>query len=204
MPRKTNSPSKKRILVKKTSASKPAPRLSRKQTSQISGTLAPRQNRTAQKEIEGKRVLAVCPDCFAVYFDEHWHVPQAYSKATVDPSLIRHELCDACKQPLRGAGTALSGFAGEVVLEGFRNEDDKRELLATVRNLGKKARALDPEHRILRIVDEGGKVKVYTSENQLAASIGKHVDHARKGGKLEIVWSEQDAPVRVRWTAKQV
>jgi hypothetical protein len=69
------------------------------------------------------------------------------------------------------------------------------------RNVANRAGRRDPEDRIIKIVDAGESVVIYTTENQLAVSIGKQIHSARKGGTLVITWSHQDKPVRVRWTA---
>lgn len=113
----------------------------------------------------------------------------------------------AAPKSAHGAGTgsqrhdtgADTRYTGEVLLSGWRDEADKRELLHLVRHVGEQARSLNPEHRIDRIEDQGDVVKVLTSENQLAAAIGKRLDDARKGGTLEINWSDRDTPARVIW-----
>jgi hypothetical protein len=76
-------------------------------------------------------------------------------------------------------------------------------VLALARNVGRRAQARDPEDRIIKINDAPGGAVVTTTENQLAVSIGKQIDRARKGGKLDITWSQGDKPVRVRWTAPE-
>jgi hypothetical protein len=45
-------------------------------------------------------------------------------------------------------------------------------------------------------------VRVTTTENQLAISLGKQVDSAFKGGTLKIRFSDEDLPVRVFWDEK--
>ena len=88
------------------------------------------------------------------------------------------------------------------MIEGLKDEGERQEVVGLVRNAGKRAMKRDPEDRVISVVVSGAKIRVLTSENQLAVAIGKQLHQARKGGKLTIIWSAQDKPVRVHWTAK--
>lgn len=155
-----------------------------------------------EHEVKGKKPLRVCSRCGAVYFDEHWHtIPnfeKIYKKMMPKKSVAK-ELCVECKWIVGGKGK--TGWEGELVLENLI-PDDKKEILNLVRNVGKRAFLRDPEDQVIKIEDMGRKVRVTTTENQLAVSIGKQVARAFKGGKLEIKWSAEDAPARVRWIRK--
>jgi hypothetical protein len=155
-------------------------------------------------EVKGKEPLIVCSRCGAVYFDEHWHtIPnflKIYKKMLPKKSMAK-ELCAECKWIVGGKGK--TGWEGELILENLVPEE-KSEIINLVRNVGKRAFLRDPEDQIIKIEDLGRKVRVTTTENQLAVSIGKQVASAFKGGKLEIIWSAEDAPARVKWTRKEV
>lgn len=155
-----------------------------------------------EHEIKGKKSLRVCSRCGAVYFDEHWHtIPnfgEIYKKMLPKKSVVR-ELCAECKW-IQG-GKDQTGWEGELVLENLV-PDDKKGILNLIRNVGKRALLRDPEDQIIKIDDRGKKVIITTTENQLAVSIGKQIASAFKGGRLEIIWSDEDAPARVRWTRK--
>ncbi len=154
-----------------------------------------------EHETKGFRELRVCRSCHAVYFDEHWH---AWQRAKVLAERLkrmgaRETICAECRwarDAKRGQGV---NYEGEVLLSGWRTTDEKVDILQLVRNIGKRATLRDPEDQIIRIEDNGDRVRILTTENQLAVGIGKQVDRARKGGKLDIVFSHGDAPVRVRW-----
>ena len=75
------------------------------------------------------------------------------------------------------------------------------EVVNLVKNIGKRAQLRNPEDQIIKIEDKNDAIRITTTDNQLAVSIGKQVDAAFKGGKLKVVWSREDAPARIRWTA---
>lgn len=155
-----------------------------------------------EHEVKGKEPLRVCSRCAAVYFDEHWHTIPKFEKIykkMLPKKTVTKELCAECKWITGGKNK--TGWEGEVVLENLAPEE-KSEIISLVRNVGRRAFVRDPEDQIIKIEDMGRKVRVTTTENQLAASIGKQVARAFKGGKLEIKWSDEDAPARVRWTRK--
>jgi hypothetical protein len=54
-------------------------------------------------------------------------------------------------------------------------------------------------NRVERLDSGADEITAYTSKNQLAAEIGRKLDRAYKGGKLEIKWSKDDKPVDVTW-----
>ncbi len=155
-----------------------------------------------QHEVKGKEPLKICPRCGAVYFDEHWHtIPnfmKIYKKMFSPPPLVE-ELC--AEDKWIAAGKDGTGWEGELILENLVSED-KKEILNLARNVAKRAFLRDPEDQIIKIEDRGGEVRITTTENQLAVSIGKQIADAFKGGKLEIIWSDEDAPARVRWMRK--
>lgn len=163
-----------------------------------------------EKEIKGKEPIRKCSRCDAIYFDEHWHtIPgfwQAYKKMLPKKKIIE-EVCYECKWIKDGHldrkndWAGKEGWEGEVILDNLIPKD-KDEILNLVRNIGKRALKRDPQDKIIRIKDEGKRVIITTTENQLAVSIGKQVARAFKGGNLEIKWSHEDEPARVRWVRK--
>lgn len=144
----------------------------------------------------GLKGMLRCEGCRAVYFDKHWH--SAKVLGDMDLFGIAAGLCDECAMTKKKSAGSPA-YAGEVVLDGEFAPAEKAEILALVRNAGKRASSRDPMDRIVRIAEAGGAVRVYTTENQLAVAIGKQVHHARKGGTLTITWSKGDKLVRVHW-----
>jgi hypothetical protein len=157
-----------------------------------------------EREVKGKKPLRICSRCQAVYFDEHWHTLPDFLKKykkMFSPRPLIKELCSECKWIKESGAEAKIHWEGEIVLDNLISED-KGEILNLVRNVGKRAIKRDPEDQIIRIKDEGRRAIITTTENQLAVSIGKQVARAFKGGNLEINWSHEDAPARVKWTRK--
>ncbi len=172
-------------------------KVSKKQRSQLTGTF---QHKARRASILGERVLGkrerVCPDCFSVYYDKHWHAPSFFGgKRAVRSASLLSERCTECTIRAKARGSVT--FAGEVTLKGEFSPEEQAELLRLVRNVGKRATKRDPQDRIIHIDSSGTSVKIFTTENQLAVSIGKQIHRARKGTTLTITWSHDDKPVRV-------
>lgn len=155
-----------------------------------------------EMEVKKKKAVRQCSRCGAVYLDNHWHtIPdfaKIYAKSLPKKEIVK-ELCAECKWIVGGKNK--TGWEGELILKNL-GSSDKQEILNLARNVGRRATLRDPEDQIIKIEDMGDKVRITTTENQLAVSIGKQIASAFKGGKLEIIWSDEDAPARVRWTGK--
>jgi len=104
-------------------------------------------------------------------------------------------LCGECRMILEE-----DGFGGEVRLKNIKAAD-KIEILREIKNIGERAQRRDPEDQIIKIEDKGKNIRVTTTENQLAVSIGKQIAASRKGGKLQIKLSKEDKPARVVWVS---
>ncbi|NQU83803.1 MAG: hypothetical protein HQ536_03770 [Parcubacteria group bacterium] len=147
-----------------------------------------------EKETKGRRGVILCSECDAVYYDKHWHTNKKYAAVLRGQKGVKAEPCPECKN------VKSSSFEGEVALKNLPLSEKKTEILNLVRNVGKRATKRDPEDRIIKIEDKGNTVRILTTENQLAVSIGKQLDSAFKGGSLKIKWSEKNALARVIWT----
>ena len=148
--------------------------------------------------------MKMCERCEAVYYEGCWHTAPELPAVLKEKKLTSKMLgfCTECKWVMEGGAGVGSGFEGEVTLDGIRDKEEKKEILRTVRNFSRKASERDPEDQIIGIDDRGERIVITTSENQMAVGIGKAVDQAFKGGKLSIIWSDDDLPVRVYWKHK--
>jgi len=152
------------------------------------------------KKMEG---LRLCDRCNAVYYDGHWHTdPKLAEQIREHQPDVKKELCQQCAYIMNGEVNTRKGFEGQIVLDGLRDIEEKREILHTVRNFANQAKENDPQQQIADIDDRGNRVVISTTDNQMAVGIGKAVDRAFKGGSLKIVWSEDDLPARVYWKHK--
>lgn len=147
----------------------------------------------------GEGEVIICPKCHAVYFDKHWHASEKIHRAYKHHSAVRIELCPEDRAAF--GDISLAGWEGEVVLKNV-HPDKKMEIMEQARNIGKRAALRDPEDKILKFEEDDASIRILTSKNQLAVSVGKQIAEAHKGGKLEIKWSRDDRPARVIWTAK--
>lgn len=139
---------------------------------------------------------AICRRCHAVYFDKHWHSDKKLYNEFRVYYHAAEILCGECKMIME-----KDGYGGEVILKNIKTTD-KSEIIQEIKNIGDRAFRRDPEDQIIKIEDKGKSVRVTTTENQLALSLGKQISASHKGGKLEIKLSKEDKLTRVVWTAK--
>lgn len=153
----------------------------------------PKSKKEEQEFGAGKNKITVCPQCDAIYYYKSWHHDFLDYKGTNLDKEVIFKLCPADQMKKDGF------FEGEVIIDNFPNEQGE-EILNIIENTGEKARKQDILDRILNIEKLNNKIIVTTSENQLAQKIGKNINKAKKGSKLEESFSEEDViRVRVYW-----
>ena len=162
------------------------------------GTTAPRRQRSKKDEQEfglAKKEFIICPNCKSVFFDKAWHHSlEEDAKHLTDRKNIRSKICPACRMEKDRT------FEGELVITLSKEKmGEKGEIINVVKNSDEQARTHDPMDRVLWIESEGGKIRVLTSENQLAVRIGKKLESSFKGGILEIKHSHGEDVIRVFW-----
>ncbi len=162
---------------------------------------APRVPHWWEDEHTGLRKVLVCGRCHAIYYDKHWHSWQRTNGSLPAGVKFSEALCFACAALLKQKGGAARGYGGEAIFSGLSDIAKRILVVNEIRNIGKRAVARDPEAQIIKIEDLGGSLRVTTTQPQLAASIGKQIDSAFKGGKLRVIWSKDNLPARVRWTS---
>jgi len=156
------------------------------------------------KEVKAGTAIASCPNCHALYYDKHWHTWSNASTVLPKGHKVREEVCAACRMlGAKSSHNSEFGYAGEVVLSGLADTALKLEIIRTIKNIADRAVLRDPEAQVIQIEDKGRTVRVTTTENQLAETIGKEVASAHKGGELNIRFSKENLPVRVYWSAKE-
>ena len=152
------------------------------------------------KKVKGKAPGIICPKCHAVYFDKHWHPAEKLAEAYAASENIIYELCPEDKEIADGHGEI--NYEGEAIFQDIP-PGEVLEIVREIENIGKRAEHRDPEDKIIKIDVKGRQIRVLTTENQLAVSIGKQVGKSHKGGKLEIKWSKGNEPARAVWTHKK-
>jgi hypothetical protein len=181
----------------------------RKKNNFVSGNSQPRSSQSYSPRVphwwagenKGLKSVVICPRCQAIYYDKHWHSWESANRRLPKDLPSSVALCRACATLAVKTGNPGRGYEGETTLSGL--DDLPRRLLVVnlIKNIGARALRRDPEDQIIMIEEKKDAVRVTTTKNQLAISIGKQVDAALKGGKLKVIWSREDAPARVRWIA---
>jgi len=159
----------------------------------------PSSKKEEQEFGPGKKGFVICPDCNAAYYDKSWHHGlEGAVKDQLPEEFADHdatfETCPTCQMKKDGV------YEGEVIIKlGRPAEEYKGEILKAIRNSNEQAQDRDVMDEVLKIDDRGSEIHVYTSENQLAVKIGKKLDSAFKGGRLEIKYSKGEDTARVIW-----
>lgn len=161
------------------------------------GKFAPRAPKSRKEGAEfgpGKVDIVMCKNCDAVYYEKSWHHSlEDYWQLSQDKR-VKFVICPACQM------IKDKKYEGVVTLENVPQKREE-EILRLVRNVAERAFKRDPMDRIIHIDHEApdGKstINIFTTENQLAVSIGKQIKRAFKE-KLDIQWSHQESTVRVR------
>ena len=142
----------------------------------------PQPNREAKNEDYWRehKGIVKCPKCGNVHLKKRWYSSEEDLRGRLKIEklgIAEKKLCRACKMIEERA------FEGEILIEEFPTHH-RKELLRLARKFGERAMKRDPQDRIIKIEDKGKDIRILTSENQLAVSIGKQVDSAFKGGDL--------------------
>lgn len=146
-----------------------------------------------QRHVVGEKPagLLVCSKCRAVFHGKRWQWNGALTQQYQDDPAVR-TVCPACQT------TRQEEAEGVLTLAGFVSGGQKQEILNLLKNAGERATERDPLDRIFHWENLGKKVVVYTTENQLAISLGKQVKRAFNGA-LEIDMAKEADIVRVKW-----
>lgn len=135
--------------------------------------------------------MVVCPGCHAVSTGKRWRLDEAaYAKQA--RAGARQVFCPACEK-IRDRYPS-----GQVTLKGPFLFEHWEEILRIIANEEKRARGINPLHRIMSLTEEGGQLEITTTDEKLAQRIGRELRKAC-GGTVGYDWSHNDKFVRVRW-----
>jgi len=163
------------------------------------GTIAPRRKRgknEAEEFPNAPKGYEVCQTCNSVFFNKSWHHSLDEDKNLNNKKELKFITCPACQMKKDRV------FEGELVVKmpGVTLET-KKEIINAIENSNKMAMEKDPMDRVLWTEANGDELRVFTSENQLAVKIGKKLESAFKGGRMEIHHSHEEDIIRIYWTA---
>lgn len=140
---------------------------------------------------KGKKDIIICPKCDSVYFYKSWHHHlKDYQKLSENKNL-KFVVCPACRM------IADKKYEGEIIIENIP-KNLKKDIINTIKNVGKIGFERDSQDRIISISTlNSSKIRVTTTENQLAVRIGKKIKSAFKS-KVKIQYSKKESIARVK------
>ncbi|TET84808.1 MAG: hypothetical protein E3J36_00430 [Candidatus Nealsonbacteria bacterium] len=160
---------------------------------QIKGKFRPRRPKSRKEEAEfgpGKIDILVCKKCGAFYWYKSWKARLSDYPELKQSKRIKFVSCPACQM------IKDKKYEGEIILEAVP-KDFKEDIENLAKNYGKRAIVADPMDRIIKITQEKEKIRILTTENQLAVRIAKKIKQSF-GGEIKISYSHQEDVVRIR------
>ena len=168
-------------------------RFSKKQKSESSGKSHAGIEKSKKEEQEfgpGQKDVMSCGSCGAFYYNKSWHKDLDSYKFLSENKDFKVTICAACKMIKDGR------FEGQIIFENVPG-DKKEEIINNIKNTGARAFDKDPMDRIITIKDDGAKLEVLTTENQLARDIARQVEKAFKIADKDIKWSKEESVARI-------
>ncbi len=137
----------------------------------------------------GLREPAVCERCFAVYRDRAWRAAGPGRRVPAD---VTWTLCPACSQVER------QEYFGRVRVSAPLAPERESELRRRIWNVERRARATQPERRLVSLGRAGGRLEVLATSQKLAHRIARELEKAF-GGRASYVWAERDGLLEASW-----
>lgn len=133
----------------------------------------------------------ICMYCNAVYDEKHWRHFEDLNPAHLEK--MKKSCCPTCHEERGHVSDGVLHITGTFIQTG------KDEIDGIIANCAKKEEKRDVLNRIERIDYGKNEITVYTAKNTLAVEIGKKLDSAHKGGKLDIKWAKGEKLSEVTW-----
>lgn len=122
----------------------------------------------------GKRDMALCPSCSAVYYYKSWHHNMLHFKGDVlKKQDMRVVLCPAC------AMWKDRHWEGELRIDGIPSQM-RTQIKNTILSVADTAYDRDPMDRVFDIKEKGKTMQIFVSENQLTFSIARKLASSLK------------------------
>ncbi|MBZ0160904.1 BCAM0308 family protein [Candidatus Methylomirabilis sp.] len=166
------------------------PVITRKRTASFRKKVDTETDSYLAKGAPGKMV--VCHGCHALSVGRRWYQDEeAYAKL-LKTETVREVFCPACEKIRDGYPS------GQVVLKGPFLAEHRDEILHIITNEEKRARGLNPLHRIMSLREENEQLEITTTDEKLAQRIGREL-HKACGGTVAYGWSHNNKYLRVQW-----
>lgn len=142
------------------------------------------------KRMRGLVEPAACERCLAVYKLKTWR-PAGISRRV--PADVHWTLCPACAQV-----EDLEYFGRVLVTEPLESAREA-EVRRRIYNVERRARATQPERRMVQLGRTGARLEVLTTSQKLAHRIAKELEKAF-GGRSHYEWTEGEGLLQATWS----
>ncbi len=137
---------------------------------------------------KGYKEPTLCPRCGLVYKNRRW---QRIAKFVREDAAEVHK-CPACRK-------IEDHYAmGVVHITGDFYKEHREEILNMIKNEEKKEVVHNPLDRIMAIKQDGDRVEIETTSENLAIHLGRMLYHSY-GGSVEYKFSDEQKLARVFW-----
>ena len=139
--------------------------------------------------VRGLREPAACERCFAVYRDRTWRAAGPGRRVPAD---VRWTLCPACAQ------VEAQEYFGRVRVTAPLEPEREGEVRRRIWNVERRARATQPERRLVHLGRTRGTLEVLTTSQKLAHRIARELEKAF-GGRAHYEWSAREELLEATW-----
>jgi hypothetical protein len=131
-----------------------------------------------------------CHGCGGLFARKTWRHDHPVRERTYERVVWR--LCPACRQAARGEGY------GKVVIRDVRDAEDA--IRRRIANVESRARATQPQRRLVDVTSRKGTLEVITSSQKLAHRVARELEKAF-GGRATYEWDGNDGSLLAVWSA---
>lgn len=136
--------------------------------------------------------MLACHGCHTLSTGRRWYQDEALYTKLLKAGTVKEVFCPACEKIRDGYPS------GQVTLKGPFLAEHRDEILRIITNEEKRARGLNPLHRIMSLREENGQLEITTTDEKLAQRIGRELRKAC-GGTVAYGWSHNNKFLRVQW-----
>lgn len=142
------------------------------------------------KRMRGVREPAACERCLAIYTLKTWRAAGRSRRVPVD---VNWTICPACAQ------VEAQEYFGRVRVTQPLEPERESEVRRRIFNVERRARATQPERRMVRIGRSRDGLEVLTTSEKLAHRIARELEKAF-GGRSHYVWTEREGLLDATWS----
>jgi len=141
---------------------------------------------------EGFSEASLCTSCMSAYHHNRWTRDSETYRELQSMPKVHQIICPACQKIAAGYPEGIVTLRGGYL---WKHEQEIRQLL---RNEEERIAERNPLERIIRMARERDGLVIETTEEKLAAHLGR-VLHRAHHGELKISWAGNPDMCRVNW-----